>query len=83
MTTSVINYSDWCSMLSTEGHHECGGCDCTCHEDGCFGGTNLTPRRPHSFPLEDWAHGRRPRGWREAQGVKRQRQRQEQLLGLV
>lgn len=81
--TSVINYSAWCSMLSTVGHHECGGCDCCCHEHGTFGGLNLTPRRPHSFSRLDWAAGKRPQGWKEAQAVKRLRQRQEDLLGLV
>lgn len=83
MTTTEINYSTWCRLLSTEGHHECGGCDCTCHERGSYGGTNIKPRRPHSFPEADWAAGRRPRGWREEQAVKRQRLRQEELLGLV
>lgn len=80
--TSVINYSSWCRMMSTAGHHECRGCDCTCHEVGAFGGTNLNPRRPHSFSRDDWAHGRRPKGWR-GEKLSRLRERQERLLGLV
>lgn len=83
MTEVPINYSRWCSMLSTQGHHECRGCDCTCHELGAYGGVNLTPRRPHSFPLPDWEAGRRPHNWKQEKALRRAQERQEQLLGLV
>lgn len=37
--TKGLNLSSWCSMLSTKGHGQCGGCDCTCHEEGAYGQT--------------------------------------------
>lgn len=82
MTTDLVTpvSSSWCRLLSTEGHQHCGGCDCTCHEKGSYGGENVAQRRPHSFPRPDWAAGRRPKSWVAAKAA---RKRQQKLLGLV
>jgi hypothetical protein len=71
-----------CRVLSTEMHQHCPWpkCDCLCHEQGTYGGTNTSPRRPHSFPRPDWEMGKRPKTWKEE---KEARKRQERLLGLV
>jgi hypothetical protein len=79
--TRTIEISHTCRVLATETHRHCAGCDCTCHERGSFGGqASVRGRRPHSFPREDWAHGKRPKWWRDD---KTARKREEKLLGLI